>query len=86
MFTWTSVTESTFQLLKKALISALILALPDFNKPFVVETDASDHGIRAVLHQDGHPIAYVSKALGPRTQGLSTYEKESLAILLAVEQ
>lgn len=59
IFTWTSVIESAFQLLKKALIFAPILAPPDFNKPFVVETDASDHGIGAVLHQDGHPIAYV---------------------------
>ena len=63
-----------------------MLALPTFQEPFVVETDASDYGIGAVLHQQGHPIAYVSKALGPRTQGLSTYEKESLAILLAVDQ
>jgi hypothetical protein len=38
------------------------------------------------LHQEGHPIAFVSKALGPRSQGLSTYEKESLAILLAIDQ
>lgn len=35
--------------------------------------------------QSDHPIAFLSKALGPRTQGLSTYEKESLAIILAVE-
>jgi len=50
-----------------------------------LETDASHRGIGAVLQQDGHSIAYVSKALGPKAQGLSTYEKESMAILLAVE-
>lgn len=40
----------------------------------------------AVLTQDGHPLAYVSKPLGPKTQGLFIYEKEYLAILIAVEQ
>lgn len=82
MFLWTKNCETAFQLLKKALVSAPVLALPNFSKPFVVETDASDTGIGAVLQQEGHPIAYVSKALGPKHQGLSTYEKESLAILL----
>jgi hypothetical protein len=53
---------------------------------FTVETDASDAGIDAILLQDSHPIAFVSKALGPRTRGLSTYEKEYLAILLAIDQ
>jgi hypothetical protein len=38
-----------------------------------------------VLMQDGHPIAYLSKAIGPKSQGLSTYEKEYLAILTAVD-
>jgi hypothetical protein len=42
--------------------------------------------IGAVLLQGGHPLAFVSKALGPRTRGLSTYEKEFLAILMAVAQ
>lgn len=36
--------------------------------------------------QEGHPLAYVSHALGPRNQTLSVYENEFLAILLAVEQ
>jgi hypothetical protein len=85
LFVWTSETETTFQTLKKTLISALVLALPNFSIPFVVETDASAKGIGAVLQQQGHPIAYVSKALGPKAQGLSTYEKECLAILMAVE-
>ena len=39
-----------------------------------------------MLIQEVHPIAFVSKALGPRTRGLSTYEKEYLAVLVAVEQ
>jgi hypothetical protein len=85
MFVWTPMTEESFQALKNALVTAPVLALPDFSKTFVVETDASDKGIGAVLQQEGHPIAYVSRSLGPKNQGLSTYEKESLAILMAVD-
>jgi hypothetical protein len=65
-----------------------MLALPNFSKPFVIEMDASDSGVGAVLMQDGHPLAFFSKALDPKTQGLSIDKKEfmSLAILLAVQQ
>jgi predicted alpha/beta hydrolase len=35
--------------------------------------------------QDGHPIAFISKSLGPKTRGLSTYEKEYLAVLIVVD-
>ena len=37
-----------------------------------------------MLSQDNHPVAYISKALGPKTQALSTYEKECMALILAV--
>jgi hypothetical protein len=66
-------------------VEALVLALPNFAKKFMIETDASGTGIGAVLMQDGHPIAYLSKALCPRNLGLSAYEKECLALLLAVD-
>jgi hypothetical protein len=66
--------------------TAAVLALPDFSKPFAIETDASSNGVGAVLTQQGHPLAFISKALGPKNNGLSTYEKEYLAILVAVDQ
>jgi hypothetical protein len=61
------------------------LALPNFEKPFAIETDASDLGVGAVLIQDKHPLAFIIKTLGPKLRGLSTYE-EYVAMLLAVEQ
>jgi hypothetical protein len=85
LFVWTSTTEASFQALKTALTSTPVLAISYFDKTFTVETDASAKGIGAVLQQQGHPIAFVSKALGTKAQGLSTYEKERLAILMAVD-
>lgn len=86
LFVWTQTHTAAFDALKAALVSAPILALPDFSKQFQIQTDASNSGVGAVLLQDGHPLAFVSKSLGPRTSALSTYEKEFLAILVAVEQ
>ena len=85
IFIWTPAHQAALDALKFALVSALVLALPDFSKPFQLQTDASDLGVGAVLLQDGHPLAFVSKAPGPRTRALSTYENEFLAILVAVE-
>jgi len=86
LFVWTQDHDTAFQLLKQALVSAPVLAMPDFSKTFCVETDASNCGVGAVLLQQGHPLAFISKPLGPKTKGLSTYEKEYLAILTAVDQ
>lgn len=49
VFQWTSTTKAAFQALKLALITAPVLALPNFQEQFVVETDACDRGIGAVL-------------------------------------
>ncbi|WVZ76979.1 LOW QUALITY PROTEIN: hypothetical protein U9M48_024887, partial [Paspalum notatum var. saurae] len=85
-FLWTPEVNNEFLVLKQALIQAPVLAIPDFSKEFVLETDACDLGLGAVLMQEGHPIAYLSKPLSPRNQSLSVYEKECMAILLAVEK
>jgi hypothetical protein len=77
-FVWTPTVQQSFEALKQALISAPVLALPDFSKEFVVETDASGTGIGAVLMKQGHLVAYISKSLGQQPQALSTYEKRML--------
>jgi hypothetical protein len=63
-----------------------VLAFPDFAMEFTVETDALDIGIRVVLTQEGHPIAYFSKGLGISNQKLSTYEKEFLTVMMIVDK
>lgn len=70
--------------MKAALTQAPVLALPDANKTFIVETDANGYGIGAVLMQEGHPIAFISKALSPRHVALSVYDRELLAMVHAV--
>ncbi|CAL9248404.1 unnamed protein product, partial [Arabidopsis halleri] len=84
-FTWDDSATDAFQTLKTALSSTPVLALPNFDKRFVVETDASNTGIGAVLMQDNHPICFISRALGPRHQSLSVYEKELTAVVHAVQ-
>lgn len=85
-FLWTPITETAFQVLKQQLTTAPVLALPDFDQTFMVEIEASDRGIGAILQKNGYPIAFMSKSLSPRYQGLLTYEKKYLAIIIVVDQ
>ena len=85
-FKWNDEAQAAFEALKKSMTTTPVLALPRFDLPFVVETDACDNGMGAVLMQQGKPIAYISKALGERNRHLSIYDKEFLALILAVEK
>lgn len=82
-FKWTALAEVAFQKLKDAITKALVLALPSFNRTFVVECDASGSGIEAVLRQD-RPITFHSQALHGKNLLMSIYEKEMLALVMAV--
>jgi hypothetical protein len=85
-FVWSTVAEQAFLQLKKAMTETPVLAQPDFTHPFAIDTDACATGIGAVLMQQERAIAFLSKALGPKHQDVSIYEKEFLALIMAVEK
>lgn len=68
LFIWTSEHQQAFSTLQQELCSAPVLGIKNFSKPFAIETDASQHGVGAVLLQNGHPLAYVSKHSGQNSR------------------
>nr|XP_045090196.1 uncharacterized protein LOC120962006 [Aegilops tauschii subsp. strangulata] len=85
-FVWSVEATEAFLKLKQVMTTTPVLALPNFSLPFTVETDACDTGIGAVLSQQGHPIAFLSRALGVNNKKLSVYEKEFLAVMMAIDR
>lgn len=81
---WTNETKAQYKELKTALISSPILAYPDFSKPFIINTDASDKAIAGVLLQEingiWRPIGFCSRKLSPAERRYSATEREMLAI------
>ncbi|KAF7835758.1 retrotransposon-related protein [Senna tora] len=75
---------TAFNALKTTITTAPVLVLPDFSKPFTIETDASGMGVGAVLSQHGRPIVFFSKKMFSRMQNRSTYAREMFAITEAV--
>ena len=85
-FSWGMETEAAFNSLKRALTTAPVLILSDFTQRFVVECDACDKGLGVILIQQDKPIAYFRKGLKSSMLALSTYEKETLAIVKAIRK
>ena len=82
---WKGECEKAFDALRTALTTAPVLAYPDYTKPFVVETDASDKGLGAVLSQkqDGklRVIAYASRGLRGAERNMQNYSSMKLELL-----
>lgn len=90
-FNWTNEAQVSFEKLKGCLVSAPVLAHPDFKRPFVIQCDASATGVGSVLYQlsdDGleHPIAYMSKKLNSAQRNYSVTELECLAAVLSLKK
>ena len=82
---WDDKTDKTFNILREALTTEPLLQYPDFKRPFVLTTDASNDAIGAVLSQGpigkDLPIAYASRTLNNAERNYPTVEKELLAIV-----
>uniref|UniRef100_A0A9J8AHH8 Gypsy retrotransposon integrase-like protein 1 n=1 Tax=Cyprinus carpio carpio TaxID=630221 RepID=A0A9J8AHH8_CYPCA len=87
---WTPEAQLAFENLKTAMVEAVVLAHPDFSRPFVLSTDASLDGIGAVLSQvqagdtRARPIAFASKSLSPSQRNYPAHRLEFLALKWAV--
>ncbi|KAF7657494.1 hypothetical protein LDENG_00026380, partial [Lucifuga dentata] len=91
-FLWSSQANKVFQNLKERFTSAPILTQPDPTRQFIVEVDASDVGVGAVLSQRSpvdhkvHPCAYFSHKFLPAEKNYDVGNRELLAVKLALEE
>ena len=87
---WTADCETAFKILKEKLCSTPVLAYPDPNREFILDTDASGHSISGVLGQVGedgkeHVIAYGSRVLSKAERNYSVTRREMLAVMYFVK-
>ncbi|GJR19759.1 putative reverse transcriptase domain-containing protein [Tanacetum coccineum] len=84
-FDWGEKEKNTFKLIKQKLCSALILALPEGSKDFVVYCDASHKGLGAVLMQREKVIAYASRQLKVHEKNYTTHDLELGSVVFALK-
>jgi hypothetical protein len=73
-FEWMPACEASFQELKKRPTTALILVMPDMERPFSIYCDASGQGLGCVLMQDGRVVAYASRQLRKHEVNYPTHD------------
>ncbi len=89
-FLWSDECQNAFENVKALLCSVPVLAAPAYDKAFKLEIDASFVGVGAVLIQEDiygidHPVCYFSRKFNKSQLNYSTTEKETLALLLALQ-
>jgi hypothetical protein len=80
-FEWFAKCEATFQELMKRLMTALVLVMPNMEKPFSVYCDASGQGLGCNLIKDGHGVAYASRQLRKHEEHYPTHDLELAAVV-----
>lgn len=85
-FQWGSHQQQSFEQIKQLLTLALVLSIPNFDKPFQVETDTLTTRIGTVLTQEGKHVAYFNEKLSTTRQKWSVCEQELYAIVWALKQ
>ena len=75
VFQWEGKQQKAFDTLKEKISKMPVLALPDLQRPFEIETDASDYAMGAVLMQHGKPICYHSETFNSEVVNYPTYDK-----------
>ncbi len=87
---WGSTQDQAFAELKRRMAEDIILAIPNKTNPFMVEADASEGAVGAVLSQKQNgkwrPVAFMSKSLSVTERNYEIYDKELLAIMLALNE
>ncbi len=83
---WTLEHQSAFDAMKVAIAQETLLTYPDFNKPFVIHTDASKVQLGACISQDGKPVAFYSRKLNPAQTRYTTTERELLSIVETLKE
>ncbi|KAA0054090.1 pol protein [Cucumis melo var. makuwa] len=84
-FVWSPACESSFQELKKKLVTAPVLTVPDGSRSFVIYSDASKKGLGCVLMQQGKVVAYASRLLKSHEQNYPTHDLELAAVVFALK-
>ena len=89
LFEWSADYEAAFETLRTKLLTSPVLAYPEFNEDFTLETDASKHGLGAILSQykedqQLHPIAYASRSVSVTEANYGITDLETLAFVWAV--
>lgn len=89
-FAWTDEHDESFEILKKMFNANVPLQMPDYTRPFIVDTDASDIAVGAVLGQlddngNERPVFFASRKLSPAEKKWPVRDKEALAILFACQ-
>jgi hypothetical protein len=83
-FVWSPEATAAFTTLKQVLTTAHVLQLPNFDKPFIVNCDASGTRFGAVLHQEAGPITFYNRPVAPQHSKLAAYERELIGLVKAV--